>query len=102
MYNFRKVTNGFNFVFEEYIEPMKTEILKMPTVSPNKRGINDIGFATDNGITLYATISSKPDDEATVWQEIRSYDEINKVTSYIKIVNSSNEKQRVNIRVILN
>lgn len=101
MREFKRTTNGFNFVFEEAIAPGKTVILKMPPISPNKRGINDVGFAADNGISLYATISSQPEDDGAIWQEIQPFDEINKVTSYIKIVNSSDESKRVNIRVIL-
>ena len=101
--NFKNGSNAFNFVFEEDIEANEIVLLKMPAVSSNKRGINDIGFMTDNNITLYATISSTPDiDDDKDWQEINSYDEINKTTSYIKIVNSSETSGRVIIRAILN
>ena len=103
IYDFKKGQNGFNYVFEKSIDPMTTILLKIPPVSSNKRGINDIGFITDNNITLYATISATPDiDDNEIWQEINSYDEINKTTSYIKIVNDSESDGRVIIRAILN
>lgn len=102
MLTFKNTTNGFNYVFEQDIEPNKTEILKMPIVTPNKRGINDIGFAVEDGIVLYATISAEPLGDTAIWQEIQEFDEINKTTSFIKIVNTSDEKRRVNIRAILN
>ena len=102
MLTFKNTTNGFNYVFEQDIEPNKTEMLKMPIVTPNKRGINDIGFAVEDGIVLYATISAEPLGDTAIWQEIQEFDEINKTTSFIKIVNTSAEKKRVNIRAILN
>ena len=102
MFEFKRTTNGFNYVFEKAIPAGETVMLKMPTITPNKRGINDIGFAVEEGIILYATISSKPYDDSAIWQEIQPFDEINKTTSYIKIENTSGENKRVNIRAILN
>ena len=102
IYDFKKGQNGFNYVFEKSIDPMTTILLKIPPVSSNKRGINDIGFACENGIKLYATISSRPEGADTIWQEINSYDKINKTTSFIKIENTYDIPQRVNIRVIMN
>ena len=102
MYEFKRITNGFNYIFEKVFASGESAILKMPTVTPNKRGINDIGFAAEDGITLYATISGDPEKETVIWQEINPFDEINKTTSYIKIVNTSAERKRVNIRAILN
>jgi hypothetical protein len=102
IYDFKKGQNGFNYFFEKSIEPNTTILLKIPPVSSNKRGINDIGFACEEGITLYATISSRPEEDNAIWQEINSYDEINKTTSYIKIENTSDKAQKVNIRVIMN
>ena len=101
---FRNASNAFNYSFEKLLKPAETVLLKMPPVSANKRGINDIGFISENEISLFATLSSRPDnDEVTLWQEIRPFDVINKTTSYIKIVNNSQtDFQRVNIRVILN
>ena len=103
MREFKRTTNGFNYVFEDKINANETIILKMPSITPNKRGINDIGFSVDDGIVLYATISSKPDsDNASLWQEIDPFDEINKTTSYIKIENTTDEIKSVIIRAILN
>lgn len=102
IYDFKKGQNGFNYFFEKSIEPQTEILLKLPPVSSNKRGINDIGFACEDGITLYATISARPEGEDTIWQEINSYDEINKTTSFIKIVNTSDRAKRVNIRLIMN
>ena len=102
MYEFKRLTNGFNYVFEKTLSGNKTILLKMPPISANKRGINDIGFCAENGVSLYSTISSEPDDDTAIWQEIQPFDEVNKTTSFIKIVNTSAENKRVNIRVILN
>ena len=102
--NFKNTSNAFNYVFEDYIPAGEVVLLKMPPVSSNKRGINDIGFMADNNITLYATISATPDiEDNEVWQEINSYDEINKTTAYLKIVNESTDSSgNVIIRVIMN
>ena len=102
MLTFKNTSNGFNYVFEQDIEPYGVEFLKMPVVTPNKRGINDIGFAVEDGIVLYATISEEPLGDIAIWQEIQVFDEINKTTSFIKIVNTTDAKRRVNIRAILN
>ena len=102
IYDFKKGQNGFNYFFEKSIEPNTEILLKLPPVSSNKRGINDIGFACEDGITLYATISARPEGDNAIWQEIQDYDEINKTTSYIKIENTFDIAQKVNIRVIMN
>ena len=102
MRTFKNSSNAFNYSFDENVLPGSEFIVKMPPVSANKRGVNDIGFMADDGITLYSTIAAKP-DENTIWQQIQPYDEINKTTSYIKVVNeNSTESQRVYIRVIMN
>ncbi len=87
MLEFKKVTNGFNYVFEKEIGAGETVILKMPPVSPNKRGINDIGWQTDGSVTLYGTLSSDPESDGALWQEIKESDEVNKTVTAIKIVN---------------
>lgn len=93
---------GFSYYYERSIDAGETRYLKMPAVTPNKRGVNDIGFACEDGIMLYATLSEKPNTVNTLWQEINPFDEINKTVSYIKIVNSAQSAARVNIRAILN
>lgn len=100
--DFKSKGNGFCFSYEKELEPGETRLLKMPRVSANKRGVNDIGFAAEHGITIYATLSEKPqNDEVTLWQEINPFDEINKTAAYIKIVNSGEQPARINVRAIL-
>lgn len=93
---------GFSYYYEHTIEPGETRYLKMPVVTPNKRGVNDIGFAYEGDIALYATLSEKPFDLGAIWQKINDFDEINKTVSYIKIVNNGESSARVNLRAILN
>ena len=100
--HFKNVSNAFNFYFEKNIAPKSFIVLKMPSVSANKRGINDIGFTAEDGITIQATLSSNPYDDTALWQEIRPFDEINKTATYLKIINNSDNSKRVNIRAILN
>lgn len=87
MEKFKKVTNGFNFIYERELAARETVILPLPTVSPNKRGINDIGWQTDGDVTLYGTLSEEPESDTALWQEIKENDEINKTASALKIVN---------------
>lgn len=102
--NFKNTSNAFNYVFEDDIPAGEVVLLKMPPVSSNKRGINDIGFMADEALKIYATISATPDiDSLDAWQEINPYDEINKTTAYLKIVNKSTDSSgKVIIRVIMN
>jgi hypothetical protein len=106
---FERTTNAFNFVFEYDLSAEETVIVKLPPVSANKRGINDIGWLSDadadeNGvpkITLYGTLAKNPKSEKALWQEIRVNDEINKCTSAIKIENKGNAC-RIEMRAIFN
>ena len=89
LYEFEKTgTTGFNFVFEKDLEANETVIVKMPAISANKRGINDIGWISDGNVTLYGTLAKNPKSEKALWQEIRENDDVNKVTAAIKIVNN--------------
>lgn len=99
---FKKENNAFSFVYDKKIPAKQTVYLKMPAVTPNKRGVNDIGFAYEEGITLYATLAADPLDDNAIWQEIMPFDEINKTVSYIKIKNDASGAARVNIRALLN
>lgn len=101
MREFKKTTNAFNYVFEKELETAETVIVKMPAVSTNKRSINDIGWQTDGSIKMYGTISSEPDSDTALWQEINQSDEINKTVTALKIVNGA-APCRVAIRVIFN
>lgn len=101
--HFKNTTSGFNYIFDEDVPAGETLLLKMPPVTAHKRGINDIGFMADTNITLYATILESPDvDRDDDWQEIQPFDEINKTTAFLKIVNESDHSGRVIVRAILN
>ena len=100
MDKFEKVTNGFNFIYEKALAAGQTVIVQMPTVSPNKRGINDIGWQSDGNVTLYGTLSKNPENSAALWQEIKEDDEVNKTVSAIKAVNG-NSACNIVIRVIM-
>jgi hypothetical protein len=73
----------------------------MPVVSANKRGINDIGWISNGNITLYGTLAKDARSEKALWQEIRENDEVNKVTSALKIVNNG-DACRIEMRAIFN
>ena len=101
---FDRTTNAFNFVFEKDLKANETVIVKMPVVSANKRGINDIGWLCDaeNGLVkLYGTLARNPKNPNALCQEIRVNDEINKVTSALIIVNSGGPC-RIEMRAIFN
>lgn len=92
---------GFNYVLDTEIKAGETILAKIPRLSPNKRGVNDIGWMTDGDVHLYGTLCRDPEREDTLWQEIEPFDEINKTISAIKIENKA-EDCRVVIRIILN
>lgn len=101
MLSFKKSNiNGFNYVFEKHLKPHEEVIIKMPTVSANKRGINDIGWQSDGEVTLWGTLSNNP-EKTTLWQQIIDRDEVNKTTYALKVVNGQTECDIV-IRAILN
>ena len=102
LYEFdRTGTTGFNFVFEKDLAANETIIVKMPAISANKRGINDIGWLSNGDVTLYGTLAKNPKSDKALWQEIRVNDEVNKVTAAIKIVNNGGAC-RIEMRAILN
>ena len=92
---------GFDFVFEKDLKANETIIVRMPAISANKRGVNDVGWLSDGNVTLYGTLSENPKSEKALWQEIRDNDEVNKVTAAIKIVNNG-DACRIEMRAILN
>ena len=100
MLEFRKVTNGFNFIFEKDLAAHESVIVKMPPVSSNKRGINDIGWQTNGNLKLYGTLSRNPESVKALWQEINERDDVNKTVSAIKIVNGDSACN-IAIRVIM-
>lgn len=101
MLEFKRTTNAFNFVFEKALASGESVIVKIPYVSANKKSINDIGWQSDGDITLFGSLSSEPESENALWQEIKENDEINKTVSAIKIVNGDSDCNIV-IRVIMN
>lgn len=100
MLEFERTASGFNFVFEQKLNKNETVIVKMPSVSPNKKGINDIGWQADGEVTLYGTLSRNPEGSTAIWQEIASNSEVNKTISAIKIVGGPSVCNVI-IRVIL-
>lgn len=101
MEEFKRVTNAFNYVFERTIAAGEVIILKLPQVSANKRGVGDIGWVCDGDVTLFATLSAKPQDDKALWQEIAPNDDLNKTISGIKIVNNGGACS-ICVRVLLN
>ena len=98
---FERQTTGFSFVFERDLKANEIVILKMPAISANKRGVNDIGWLSDGDVTLYGTLAKNPKNPNALCQEIRVNDEVNKVTSAIVIVNNGGDC-RIEMRAILN
>lgn len=110
----RTSSNGFNFVFRGEVKPNDVIIVKMPPVSANKRGINDIGWISDAEldtsnpeqpqpkIRLYGTLTENPRDGESLIQEIGANDEVNKTTSAILVKNTGEKTCRIEMRAILN
>ena len=44
MEEFERMTTGFDYVYEDTVGAGEAIYLKMPVVSANKRGVNDIGW----------------------------------------------------------
>lgn len=97
----RHNTNAFSYVFAKDLEEGETVIVKMPVVSANKRGVNDIGWLSDGDVALYGMLAKNPRDPKALCQRIDERDEINKVTSAIVIVNNGGAC-RIEMRAILN
>ncbi len=101
MHDMKRTTDGFNFVFEKLLSANETAIVKIPDVSPNKKSIGDIGWQSDGDVTLYGTLSSEPESNSAIWQEIDENDEVNRTVSALKLV-CGDEGASVVIRVIFN
>lgn len=98
---FERTTNAFNYVFDYDLKPNETIIVKMPVVSSNKRGVNDIGWQADGDVKLYGTICFDPKKTTTLWDKIENNSDINKTVNAIKIVNGMHPT-RIVMRAILN
>ena len=92
---------GFNYWWKGVVKSGDTVLLRLPHVTANKRGVNDIAWQIDGDALLYATASDHPQDEDTLWQEIRDYEDINKCASAVKIVGEGGDSKAI-IRIILN
>lgn len=99
--DFDNTTNAFNYVFEKDLKVGEKVIAKLPRVSANKRGINDIGWICDGEVKIYGTLARDPKKPYALCQEIRDNDDINKVTSALIIVNEG-PACRIEIRAIFN
>lgn len=100
MKSFKRTTNAFNYVFEYDLKADEEVIVKMPVVSANKRGFNDVGWQSDGDVTLYGTLSANPKSDTALWQEIRENEEINKTVCAVKVLNNG-DACKVVIRVIM-
>ena len=102
LYDFERTTSAFNFVFEKDLEPGEKIYVRMPPVSSNKRGINDIGWIASGDVSLRGTLSRDPKNQNALWQDIKPYAEINKVTAFIEITNNDNKTARIEMRALFN
>ena len=78
-----------------------TEFIEIPRVSINKKGVIDIGWQSDDGITLYGTLSEDYTSPDTIWDEMNDGEEVNRTIRYIKAVNTTQTTQKLYIRAIL-
>ena len=103
MHKFKRTNNnGFSYTYEEEVAEGATVIVAMPTVSANKRSVNDIGWMTDGeNVELYGTLSSAPKSSDALWQRIASNDDINKTVTALKIVNKGDAACKVVIKALL-
>ena len=72
---------------EETVGAGEIIYLKMPVVSANKRGVNDIGWQCDgDDVALYATMSRKP-HKTELWSEVKENYVVKKTVSAWKFEN---------------
>ena len=98
---------GFNHCFEGNIPAGETVILRVPPVTANKRGVNDIGWMVECAsdadaefVSVSGTLSSTV-NEGSIWQELIPGEDVNKTLSGIKITNGGVGACRAVVRVIL-
>ena len=101
MIKLERKNTAYDFSAIIELEAGETEYFEIPSVSINKKGVIDIGWQSDDGITLYGTISEKYNSADTLWTEISDGEEVNRTIRYIKAVNTIDTKQHLYIRVIL-
>ncbi len=98
IYTFKRINRGFNYYFEKVLSSGEEIYIKIPDVSFSKTKISDIGFQSDTGIVLSATLCE--DIDSADWIEINDGDNINKTVNVIK-AKSTDDNQRLILRVIM-
>lgn len=102
LYEFSRQTTGFCYVFSKTLKPYSEAIIvKMPAISANKRGVNDIGWMANGQVIIEGTLSKDPKSTDALWQEIRDNDEINKTVSAVRIRNTDSKDVKIEMRAIL-
>ena len=91
---------GFNYRYKGTVAAGEAKIIRFPVVTANRRAVNDIGWQIDGDAKLYATLSDVPEDEDTIWQEIRPDEGVNKTAVAIKFEGVA-EISKVYVRIIL-
>ena len=97
----KRKSTAFDYSAEIELSAGMTEYVEIPKVSVNKKGVIDIGWQCDDGITLYGTLSEEYNSRETMWQEMADGQEANRTLRYIKLVNTSDTTGKAYIRVIL-
>ena len=90
---------GFDYRYNKLIPAGETVYIKMPTPSKNRRGINDIGWQSEDGILLYGTVNEEINN--ALWEQIIPGDNVNSTVFIIKAVNTEATDKRLIIRAIL-
>lgn len=101
MINLERKNTAYDFSVDIKLEAGATEFIEIPKVSINKKGVIDIGWQSDDGVTLYGTLSEKYTAEDTLWDEINDGEEVNRTIRYLKAVNTTDKSQHLYIRAIL-
>ena len=101
MLNLSRKNTAYDYSADIELEAGATEYIEIPKVSANKKGVNDIGWQSDDNIVLYGTLSSNYTSEDTLWDEIKDGEALNLTVRYLKAVNTGTTSQHLYIRVIL-
>ena len=101
MINLKRKNTAYDFSVNIKLEAGVTEYIEIPKVSINKKGIIDIGWQCDDGITLYGTLSEDCESPETMWDELNDGEDVNLTIRYIKAVNTTDTAQNLYVRVIL-
>lgn len=101
MINLKRKNTAYDFSVDIKLDAGAIEYIEIPRVSINKKGIIDIGWQSDDGITLYGTLSEDYESPDTMWDELNDGEEVNLTIRYIKAVNTTDTTQHLYIRTIL-